>query len=318
MRKIIIFISVFVLLLLSSKLITSKASAVDNFNVTYVYTISHPTASGNYDFYFDQTLTNNIGTLTDCKVYDLDQNPNTTIVNTYTTVGDMSECKAFGLADQYFNDHFIIKVLDRGGTEMYESNVFVWSDLPTASPTTPTPTPTDSPTPMPTTTPTPLPRELTSLSPAKVWIGKALGDALLKLDVQVEAYQDSALISSGQVSSVTVGSATFGNATLLTIPFTSFSPTSFPTGATLKIKVSARNACNGSFRNNGTARLWFNDIQANSSFDATIATVNQAYYLRDSFILATTAGTGPKKTIDVAAGAKCSSFKSFGTWTVTP
>lgn len=29
------------------------------------------------------------------------------------------------------------------------------------------------------------------------------------------------------------------------------------------------------------------------------------------------AGPGPKKTIDVAAGAKCSAFKPFGTWSIT-
>jgi len=64
------------------------------------------------------------------------------------------------------------------------------------------------------------------------------------------------------------------------------------------------------------ARLWFNDSAANSRFDATIGSP-AIYYLRDGFSLATTPGPGPKKTIDVAAGAKCSPFKPFGTWSTT-
>ena len=77
-----------------------------------------------------------------------------------------------------------------------------------------------------------------------------------------------------------------------------------------------RNACTGSGKNSGAARLWFNDSAANSRFDATIGSP-AIYYLRDGFSLATTPGPGPKKTIDVAAGAKCSPFKPFGTWSTT-
>ena len=77
-----------------------------------------------------------------------------------------------------------------------------------------------------------------------------------------------------------------------------------------------RNACTGSGKNSGTARLWFNDSAANSRFDATLGSPH-TYFLADGFALASAPGPGPKKTIDVAAGAKCSAFKSFGTWSVT-
>jgi len=85
----------------------------------------------------------------------------------------------------------------------------------------------------------------------------------------------------------------------------------------VSITLYVRNACTGSGKNSGRARLWFNDSAANSRFDATIGGNPRTYFLRDAFVLATSPGTGPKKTIDVAAGAKCSPYKTFGTWTTT-
>jgi hypothetical protein len=136
--------------------------------------------------------------------------------------------------------------------------------------------------------------------------------------VLAEAYKDNTLVSSGQLNSVQVGSGGFNNADLISIPFNSFSPVDFPSGSALKIKVSARNACAGSLLNFGTARLWFNDSQANSHFGATIGTTNNSYYLLDNFLLSTTVGAGPRQDIEVQAGAKCSPFKPFGTWAITP
>jgi CTP:molybdopterin cytidylyltransferase MocA len=51
---------------------------------------------------------------------------------------------------------------------------------------------------------------------------------------------------------------------------------------------------------------------------ATIGTANNSHYLLDNFLLSTTVGAGPRQNIDVAAGTRCSPFKTFGTWTVTP
>src|SRR5439155_16923518 len=86
---------------------------------------------------------------------------------------------------------------------------------------------------------------------------------------------------------------------------------------TISIKLYARNACTGIGNNSGAARLWFNDSEANSRFDATIGGNPRTYFLRDAFALATSPGPGPKKTADVAAGAKCSPYKTFGTWSTT-
>ena len=88
-------------------------------------------------------------------------------------------------------------------------------------------------------------------------------------------------------------------------------------GDTLSIKLLVRNACSGSGHNSGTARLWFNDAAANSRFDATVDDQGGDDYLLDGGVLGASAGAGPKKTIDVSAGAKCSAYKPFGTWTRT-
>ncbi len=162
-------------------------------------------------------------------------------------------------------------------------------------------------------------RQLTALSPAKVWVGlKNSDDVGIKFDLLAEAYRDGTLVGSGQVNSVPAGSSGFNNAKLDTIAFSSFSPVDFPQGATLSVKLYVRNACSGSGHNSGIARLWFNDSAADSHFDATIGGSANDWFLRDGFLLATTPGPGPKKTIDLQAGAKCSAFKLFGTWTTTP
>jgi hypothetical protein len=161
--------------------------------------------------------------------------------------------------------------------------------------------------------------QISSLSPAQVWIGlKNSDDVGIKFDLLAEAYVNGNLISSGQLNSVTGGSSSFNNAHLQSISFNSFSPVDFPAGSTLSVKVYARNACSGSGHNSGTARLWYNDSQANSQLGSTIGTNTYNDYFLNNFILGTSVGSGPKDTIDISAGAKCSAFKSFGTWTITP
>lgn len=161
-------------------------------------------------------------------------------------------------------------------------------------------------------------RQLTTLAPVGIWVGlKNSDDVGVKFDLLAEAYKDGVLVSSGQLNSFAGGSSGFNNAHLATIPFNNFSALNFPTGSVLSIKVSVRNACTGSTHNSGYARLWFNDSQANSGFTTTIGDSSFTEYLRDGFVLAGTTGS-TKKTIDVQSGAKCSAFKTFGTWTITP
>ena len=160
--------------------------------------------------------------------------------------------------------------------------------------------------------------QLTSLSPAKVWIGlKNSDDIGIKFDLKAEVYKGTTLISNGEIDSVSGGSNGFAHAQLASIPFDTFSSVAMPQGAQLSIKVYGRNACAGSGKNSGTARLWYNDSQANSLFDAKIGGIDNNYYLLTNSILGTNVGAGPKQTSDISSGAKCSPFKSFGTWTIT-
>ena len=163
------------------------------------------------------------------------------------------------------------------------------------------------------------PRELTSLTPIQAWIGlKNSDDVGTRFDLLAEVYKDGNLITSGQLDNVWGGSSGFNNARLNTINFNSFSPVDFPQGSILSIKLYVRNACQGPTHNSGTARLWFDDSAANSHFGATIGNDTSDYFIRDGFVLSTAVGSGPRKTIDVQAGSPCSSFKSFGTWSITP
>ena len=160
---------------------------------------------------------------------------------------------------------------------------------------------------------------LTSLGPANIWVGLTNSDDVgIRFDLRAEVYRNGTqLVGSGEVASVPGGSSGFNNARQDTITLTPIGGTTFRSGDTVSITLYVRNACTGSGKNSGRARLWFNDSAANSRFDATIGGNPRTYFLRDAFVLATSPGPGPKKTIDVAAGAKCSPYKTFGTWTTT-
>jgi hypothetical protein len=158
--------------------------------------------------------------------------------------------------------------------------------------------------------------QLTSIGPAKVWVGlKNSDDVGIKFDLLAEVYVNGALAGSGQLNSVPGGSSGFNNAKLSTIPLTLTAPVVVGPESILSVKLFVRNACSGSGKNSGSARLWFGDGSANSRFDASIESPT-TYYLRSGFALDTVAGS-VRQFIDKAAGAKCSSFKEFGTWSVT-
>jgi uncharacterized protein len=171
------------------------------------------------------------------------------------------------------------------------------------------------------------PPQITALSPANVWVGlKNSDDVGIKFDLKAEVYKGATLIGSGLLTGVAGGSSGFNNAKLNAIPLTVTAFADVSAGDTLSIKVFERNACSGSGKNSGTARLWYNGQpvdsgaarDAGSRFDATIGIdqPSQDYFLRDTFKLNTTAGSS-KQSIDKSAGAKCSAFQEFGTWSLT-
>lgn len=166
---------------------------------------------------------------------------------------------------------------------------------------------------------------LSALSPANVWVGLKdragltnSADVSIRFDLRAEIYYNgSALVGSGELASVTGGGSGFHNAKLDSIPLNLPMAVGIAPGDTLSIKVLVRNACSGSGEDSGTARLWFNDTEADSHFDATIDGQEENDYLLDGAALGSSPGPGPKKAADVSAGARCSVFKPFGTWTRT-
>jgi hypothetical protein len=81
------------------------------------------------------------------------------------------------------------------------------------------------------------------------------------------------------------------------------------------VVLYTRNACTGSGKNSGRARLWYNDSAANSQISVNLDP--SALYLLNGFTLGAVVGPGPRMTIDVQAGAQCSAYKPFGSWSKT-
>lgn len=161
--------------------------------------------------------------------------------------------------------------------------------------------------------------QLTELGPANIWLGlKNSDDVGTKFDLLAEVFKNGALVGSGQANGLAGGSSGFNNAKLDVVNLVLFGVQDFAPGDTLSITLSVRIAATG--HRSGTARLWFNDSAANSRFTATIGGVTNDYFMRSSFALGSTAGPGPKNTIDVFVDRAMGGnpFKPFGTWTITP
>lgn len=158
---------------------------------------------------------------------------------------------------------------------------------------------------------------LNALSPADMWIGlKNSDDVGTKFDLLAQVYKNGTeLVGQGELDNVPGGSSGFNNAVKRSITLAvQGSPTVSPADK-LSIKLSARIAST-SGHSSGTARLWYNDQQAKSMFDATIDTNHSDYFLLDGFLLGSNAGIGPKKTADVLVSRSGGNpWKLFGTWT---
>lgn len=158
---------------------------------------------------------------------------------------------------------------------------------------------------------------LNALSPASVWIGlKNSDDIGTKFDLLAEVLKNNMVIGSGELGGVNGGSSGFNNAVNRSVALALSDTPIIASGDILSFRLSVRISTTVPGHTSGTARLWFNDSQANSHFDATIGTDNQSYYLLDNSTLATASGLGPKKTIDVFVNKNAGGnpFKSFGTW----
>jgi large repetitive protein len=174
-------------------------------------------------------------------------------------------------------------------------------------------------TPFPTVVPQPANPAVEALAPAHAWIGlKNSDDVGTNFDLLAEVFRNGVLIGSGQVNNVSGGSSGFNNAKdrAITLALSSPGTSGACSGDTLSIKLSVRIGATG--HRSGTARLWYNDSQANSRFGVTIAGVPSDLYLLDGFVLGTSPGAGPKKTIDVFVDRNGGNpWKPFGTWVKT-
>jgi uncharacterized repeat protein (TIGR01451 family) len=177
----------------------------------------------------------------------------------------------------------------------------------------------------------PAPRSLTTLGPARLWMGQGDSVKQLKFDVLVEVLLNGSVVGSGQLANVSAGGSDFAHATLDTLTLALNSATQVPSGATLSVRPSVRLSCAVKKANiAGVARLWYNGQpldagkpptrDAGSRFDATIGGSSSTYFLRSSFALATTAGsarTSVDAAIDDSAACPARPYTPFGTWTVT-
>jgi hypothetical protein len=155
---------------------------------------------------------------------------------------------------------------------------------------------------------------------ARVWIGlKNSDDVGTNFDLKAEVYKNATLIGSGETLNVSGGSSGFNNAKNRAVALAlSQSNVSFLAGDKLSIKLYVKVTAVGGHRS-GTARLWFNDAQADTHFDATINGTTNNWYIRAGGGLETTPGAGPKTTIDVFSDRLVGGnpYKLFGTWTHT-
>jgi hypothetical protein len=161
-------------------------------------------------------------------------------------------------------------------------------------------------------------KPLTSLGPAQVWLGvKTGGDAGTMFDLLVEVLRNGVLVGSGQLNDAAVGGVNVNSALQQTINLAALPSTGFRTGDVLSIRLSARIATS-SPNKNGAIRLWYNDVNVNSSFAATIGDVANNYSMRSSSVLTTTPGTGPTASAEAALKrAGGNPFTPLGTWSIT-
>jgi streptogramin lyase len=181
---------------------------------------------------------------------------------------------------------------------------------------------------------TSLSRQLTALSPAKVWIGRKGSDAVgLKVDLLVEVIvrigSTETQVGRGELDNVSTGSSGFNNAILNSVTLGLLGgAVDVPAGAALETRVSVRRTCSDAGRGSGRVQLWYNGRpvdsgdgrDAGSRFDATIGGSTEDYYLRSGFALAKSAGssrTSADVTVNSHAQCPARPFTPFGTWSGT-
>src|SRR5262249_43855243 len=122
--------------------------------------------------------------------------------------------------------------------------------------------------------PPPPPQSLSALGAAKLWVGlPSTTDFGIKFDLRSEELVNGSVVGSGQINGVAAGFSTSSTgAKLNSIPQSlSGGPVALTSGDVVSIRILARNACWGSMKSAGTARLWFNGKQVDTGFQRDTA-----------------------------------------------
>jgi len=155
----------------------------------------------------------------------------------------------------------------------------------------------------------------------KVWLGlKNSDDVGTNFDVRAEVLRNGGVVGTGEIANVSGGSSGFNNAVLRAIDIALSGGVPIVSGDTLSIRVSMRIGATG--HRSGTARLWYNDTQANSRLEFSLYGTPTTLYLRDGFTLQSTSApvsATSKKTIDVFGDRLVGGnpWKVVGTWSKT-
>ena len=155
----------------------------------------------------------------------------------------------------------------------------------------------------------------------KIWLGlKNSDDVGTNFDVLAEVLRNGSVFGTGEIDNVPGGSSGFNNAVLRAIDIALANEVPIVSGDSLAVRISIRIGATG--HRSGTARLWYNDTQANSRLEFTLYGTPTTLYLRDGFTLQSTAApvtSTSKKTIDVTADRAVGGnpWKVVGTWSKT-
>jgi DNA/RNA endonuclease G (NUC1) len=172
-------------------------------------------------------------------------------------------------------------------------------------------------------------RSLTTVGPAKVWVGlKNSDDVGLKLDLRAELLVNGVVAASGDLNGIAAVSSGFNNAILNSVAMSMASgPVDVPAGAQVMVRISTRRTClnSGNGHSSGTAREWYNGLvvdsgasrDAGSRIQFTLGGMTSTYFLRNAFGLDTVAGTSRLSAdafVNSSAACPARPFVLFGTW----
>ncbi len=158
------------------------------------------------------------------------------------------------------------------------------------------------------------------VSPAEIWIGlKNSDDVGTRFDLKAEVFENGSLIGSGETRRRPRRLERLQQRRPPDDQPRPRPPRERPCAPATRSPSRSPSVSPPTGHRSGTARLWYNDAAANSRFGVTVLGTTSNLYLLDGFVLGTSPGAGPRKTIDVFVdrAENGNPFKPFGTWSKT-